>query len=278
MIGFDSSLREVSIEGSPSAEPNAAGELVIDVGEIRAGPGGLESLHCYQLKHSTVRVGTATPPSELKKTIKGFADRFAEYSNEAEPQFSGISFYFVSNRPISPEFKSGVRSIAEGGATSESMVKKLEKFTGLNGAALRGFCAALTFEDQEADYQSQEKQLRAEIELWKSGIIEETATLPLLDLVARRALPESSALADNAIRRADVLVALDIKHSRQVFPAPAAMESISNAFEREQNVDLGKAIRDARDHIIVEATGGVGKSVVAQQLVTSFPRGSEALV
>ncbi len=113
LLSSNSSLKAITIEGaSPSEVSNegltTTGEELIDVGEYY-GSENLEHailIRYIQLKHSTVRTDKAWMPSELKKTIKGFAGRYkALHQLFSTIDLNGkLEFCFISNRPISTNF------------------------------------------------------------------------------------------------------------------------------------------------------------------------------
>ena len=159
LISPTSSLIAITIEGPSLSETDAeeyvtTGEELIDVGEYY----GSESLEeatlvrYIQLKRSTVRTDEAWTPSELKKTLKKFAERYIALQQRFE-KFnlnSKLEFWFVSNRPINTNFSEAIHDAAEGISTRHvDDLKKLEQFTNLSGTALANFCKLLRFEGEQ---------------------------------------------------------------------------------------------------------------------------------
>ena len=271
-----SPVQAITIEGSP--EPNAAGEYVIDVGEVLADDSGSESVRYYQLKHSTVRTQNPTNLSELTKTLAGFGARFREKPKRNQNGFTNRSFLFVSNRPVSASIKDAISLIAKGAKAPAKIATQLATITGLSKAELQRFCGNLTFLDQEGDYLKQERELRAEVARY-TGSVDDGPTSRLVGLVWDQALPTpKGARARGTISRERVLWSLGVDNAQDLFPAPMAMESISNAFLREQHRDIVRCIAKKSSQMILHAPGGVGKSVVARQLAGSFAKGSVGLV
>lgn len=276
MIHPASLVRLITIEGSP--ESNEAGEYVIDVGEVMEGDGGSEWVKYYQLKHSTVRLSKPFTFSELENTIKGFADRFRAKPLKGKRPFTKREFLFISNRQVGGSIKNAFKEISHGDYSSSKVKAQLEKTTGLRGAALQEFCASMSFSDQEAGYIEQEKELRFEIAKFIAGKLSDTATQTLEGLVANEALPTPRGTRKRGtIVREQVLKSLGVDHPRNLFPAPLAMESLDQAFKREQHRELVNGIVSAPNHLILHAPGGVGKSIVAMQLAKAFSKGSVGL-
>src|SRR5687767_191329 len=84
---LSSDLVAVTIEAASSADTanisgGDAGTEVIDIAEYYGSedPPEARLVRYLQLKHSTLRAGVSWPPSGLKKTLAGFAKRYAALS------------------------------------------------------------------------------------------------------------------------------------------------------------------------------------------------------
>lgn len=277
LIDLGSRVEAITVEGSP--EPNAAGELVIDVGKVLAADGGEKSVEYFQLKHSTVKTSKHITFSELAHTLAGFAERFRHGRSKKAAKFSITEFSVISNRQVSPTVKNGFQAIATGAKAPSRFSADLKKTTKLPAADLKLFCSAVSFRDDEGDYLQQERELKFEIAPYSTSGYEDTEVLKLVGLVTEHALPESKGRRRRgSIVREDVLKRLGVDHTRDLFPAPSAMEPIDAAFLREQHTEFVRKIKGAPRPVILHAPGGVGKSVVAQQLARSFPKGSVGIV
>jgi hypothetical protein len=157
--------------------------------------------------------------------------------------------------------------------------QRFESATNLKGEDLQRFCATLAFVDGEGNYRAQKYELRAEMADYLAGAVESNEVDGLIALVIDRALPESEEGRSNGeIYREDVLQRLGVTSERQLFPALPQFEKISDPIKREQHEQLLAYVLANPSPAIVHASGGVGKSVVAQQLVESLPIGSWGLV
>ena len=85
------------------------GEEIIDVGEYFGSEDvTLATLVRYiQLKHSTLHADEAWTPSGLEATIGKFAKRYIGLRKRLGEELSvgKLECWFVSNRPIDPDFK-----------------------------------------------------------------------------------------------------------------------------------------------------------------------------
>lgn len=275
MIQPNSTLRHVRVERS--SEPNEAGELVIDLEERHVSESGEESFHYYQMKHSTVRLDKETAPSELKSTLKGFAQRHqsASKASKSAKRF----YYYISNRLVSRSLKEAVSQLVRGGFVDAKMTRKLSSYTTLPKASLKEFFSSFSFQDQEDGYERLEEELHFDLAHVLAGTVEEGMTHRLIGLISDQALPKAKkSRTQGMIIQVDVLRVLGVRNPNGLFPAPAAFEPLTKAFKREQHVELARQITSwGVGHIIIHAEGGVGKSVVAQQLQNAMPKHSFCL-
>lgn len=285
LLSPNAKLKAVTIEGpskfeTDEAETVVAGEELIDVGEYY-GSEKIEQatlIRYIQLKHSTVRVDVAWVPSELKKTIKGFAKRYEELQNRLGTVCLNkkLEFWFVSNRPINNDFLETIQDAAEGApARHATNLTKLENFTGLNGTALANFCKLLRLEGNQEGLWDQRNLLAQDVKYYLVDT-DIDAPMQLKELVTKKALSENA--GNPSITRMDVLRALktDMDH---LFPASCLISDLENAVPREQEEALFQAIVQTNGTpIIVHAAGGVGKSIFATRIKLGLPEGSSSVL
>lgn len=268
-----SPLRCIVIEGSKERE--GAGESVIDVAEyVDLGDRDDEEITYFQLKHSTKRVYDHFNLSDLRDTIEGFAKRFRELCCE-ESQVDrprSVKFSIVTNRSISERFKNGILEIGNGVTVGKQFQKTLEKYTELNGEHLRRFCTSLELADGEGNYNVQRHELHAEMSTLVAGAVDNTEIDSVIALVQD---PDNFG---RQIVREDILQRFGVTSERELFPAPPEFEELECSIKREQHESLLDQILQNTAPIIIHASGGVGKSVVARQLMDSLPIGSLGIV
>ena len=285
LLSSQSGLVGVSIEGpSPDELPPAsaalAGEELIDIAEYYGDEdvSRAQLVRYMQLKHSSRHAAEAWTASGLEKTLAGFSARYKDLLQ----RFSSydlarrLEFWFVTNRPIGPDFTEAVADAASGRVPRHpNELRKLEGFTGLKGAALSSFCSLIRFEDCQEGYWDQRNILFQDI----SGYLPDfdvDAPMQLKELVTRKALSETE--QNPIITKMDVLRVLKTDESR-LYPAPCLIKTIDNAVPREQEADLIQAIIQAENQpVIVHALAGVGKSVFSTLIPTGLPQGSIAVL
>lgn len=278
-----STLESIVIEGSGPDESGLDGEYVMDVTEYsNQYENDSGTISYYQLKHTTTKEDTPFNLSDLRNTIEGFAARYAEHfcSDTSSDSSPNVTFTIVSNRRISSTFKKNFATIANGekilrqdGKVSQSQ-KTIEEYTKLQELDLQNFCGLVEFADSEGNYNVQREDLRAELASILAVTVDDTRLANIIELVRSKVMPDS----DGKIIREDVLRRFGVTSERQLFPAPSEVEALEEIIEREQHATLLQNVLEASTPIIIHAGGGVGKSVVAQQLANSLPSGSLGIV
>ena len=273
LVNQNSSLKVVVIEGSE--EKKHAGEYVIDVAEYHQFSDKEEShsITYYQLKHSTKRLDTPFLLSGLKGTIEGFAERYISLTNDNKAS-KLFNFIIITNRPVCEKFKKNIKYIASSGSADKRFLRTIENYTKLKDSDLVQFCSLLSFEDGEGNYLEQKYSLHAELSELMAGVVDNSQVDTIISLVTERALPDNQ----GRIVREDILMRLGAASDRDLFPAPQKFEPLDNSILREQHDDLLKTIIGASKPVIIHAEGGVGKSVVCQQLADALPLGSQGII
>ena len=265
-------VRMITVEGSINR--NQAGEYVIDMAEYAKPTKASERVTYYQLKHSTVRTEEEFGLKDATKTLRGFAGLFREAKNTAD-----VSFKLVTNRQVSQKLKDNLQLIRDGEKPKPGFLKSLFNSTKLSGAKLRAFCLRLSFIDGQGDYIAQKRMLRGEMADCIAGFNEDGPEIEsLIAMVADRALPKSENPKRHLgeIHPEDVLQRLGATSG--LFPAPPSFGDVRNVFEREGHAALVETVTKQSGTTIIHAEGGVGKTIVAQQLAESLPPGSAAVL
>lgn len=276
-------LVAVTVEGPSADEAQGddinAGDELIDVGLYYGAENRDDArlVRYIQLKHSTCRATEAWTASGLAKTIKGFARRFAELLEyyPAEDVVQRFRFEFTTNRPINPEVKEALADLASGAAARHpSLCRTLVRFTGLDKTRAEQFYNLFSAEGGEGDLWAQRNLLMWDISAYLPDA-DYDAPVQLKELVTRKATTEFQ--SDPSIRRCDVLRALKASEE-QLWPAPCLIPDATDTLPREQEQEILCTLLSAKTPLVIHADGGVGKSVLAAQLVASMPSGSEAVL
>lgn len=278
MLPPDAALVAVSIEGvtPDEGEQVSAGLDAIDVAEY-VGTTDLASVPrvtYLQLKHSTRQANEPWQVSGLRPTISKFAERYAALVARfgREDVAARFFFGFETNQPIAQAVTDAIAAIVydEPGAEETSFAKA----TGLTGDILRGFVAQFTLRAHTPDYLQQRRLLSTDLSAYLPDN-DRDAPLQLRDLVTRKATSEFA--RNPVITRHDVLHAIGVTGD-ELYLAPSLIEAPITIVEREQLSTLVAQIVTEPSPVIVQADGGVGKSVVATRIGEHMPPGSVTLV
>ncbi|MEO5337835.1 MAG: hypothetical protein H7841_13230 [Magnetospirillum sp. WYHS-4] len=281
-----SDLIAVSVEGVSEREIDgkelAAGLLVVDTAEYYGSQDirqARQVVYC-QLKYSTREGDTPWPVSGLADTLKGFAASFREKTLElGRPEVLGkIRFQFVTNRPISPNVLAAFEALRLGtppatlGGAVEKAREALITETGLSVAEFRDFAGLVQFLAEQPDRQNLTSLLALDA---RRVSLDSDATMRMKTLVQVHTTSDKA--RDKVIAREKVLVAFGVT-SDDLFPAPAKLEPAESAFQRVQEMDIASTIIQAGWPIVIQAAGGIGKTILAQRLGGHMPPGSETVL
>lgn len=283
LLSQSTDLVAVSIEG-PSSRENDTGGLdegaeLIDVGRYFYDEDVVKArrIEFIQLKHSTVQTAKHWTGSGLKKTIKGFAERYRKLcTTQSVQKVRGkVTFKFITNRPIAIDVLQSIEDLAgESTPRHAEVASLLTGYSGFTGSELSEFFGLFSAEGGEPDLWEQRNLLSRDASTYLSDP-DYDAVDQLVTLVNRRALSETK--NDAAIRKTDVLRALKVDPT-QLFPAPCEVAAPNFELVRTQDAEVLQLVLDTNVPIIIHADAGVGKSMMARRLACAMPYGSHAVL
>lgn len=278
-----SGLDVLTIEGPSKSEFQKEiedGEEIVDVGEYYGSNkfSDASKIIYSQLKHTTVHEEDRFQPSDLEKTIKGFAKRYQKFLT-IEPKLDvlkKLEFHFISNRAISQDFYKSICELQETGkVTKTTNLEKLELYSNLKGTDLEEFIKLVKFPSQEPNYIAQREILAQDIAYYLPGD-DVNAPNELKDLIHRKALSENKESPE--ITRYDVLRALKTNPD-DLFPVKNLIKQLEKIVDRPIIKTLIDTITESRSQkFIIQAEGGVGKSILSTQIHSYIPSESLSIV
>lgn len=270
------SLVAVTIEGASPEEEIAEGLNVIDLALYRGNtaPDTASQISYRQFKHSTLHASEEWTDSGLSKSLQGFAERYEKLVEAYGPDdvSKRFRFEFETNRPIARTVFEALSDLAEGKDSERSAY--FRRKLSLTGCALQEFAKLVNLIPNAPDFLTQRSLLEQGIGTYLPDN-DKNAPLQLKDLVARKATTEFE--RDPQIRRQDVLDAIGARE-HSLFPAPSLIELPRQIVTREQLPAIAAEIIASNDPIIIQAEGGVGKSITATTLLEQLPSGSVGFV
>ncbi|MCS4297720.1 MULTISPECIES: hypothetical protein [Acinetobacter] len=278
-----SGLHALTIEGPSKSEFTKVieeGEEIVDVGEYFGSKSFIDASKIIysQLKHTTVQENENFPPSSLKNTIEGFSKRFRKLLaiTSKDLVLQKVEFHFVSNRAISTDFYESIRQLQETGqVTKTENLQKLKDYTDLDGQALEEFIKLVKFPSQEPNYIAQREILAQDVAYYLPGD-DVNAPNELKELITRKALSENKETPE--ITQHDVLRALRT-NSDDLFPVKNLIKQLEKIVDRPIVRTLIDTITRSRSQkFIIQAEGGVGKSILTTQIHNYIPSGSLSII
>ncbi|MDG4548884.1 MAG: hypothetical protein P9F19_04225 [Candidatus Contendobacter sp.] len=277
----------VSIEGCSTAEggsQTSGTELVVDTAEYYGHEDFLlaERVEYVQLKHSTIRTEDEWTIAGLAKTVSQFIILFQQRCADFGPEAAAakLRFAFVTNRPIHSEVMQALAAAQQDeGETDEETISTLARWnakSGLNAAKFKCFLRLLRLQGRESNRAVQDDELRGGLATLSPRSTDEELRDQLVEFVRRNTL--TNAAHDPVIRQAALLKCLGVAMPEDLFPAPPRFEEIPAPLPTQQEEQVAECVRRANAPVLVHATSGVGKSVLARRLPALMPPGSVAVV
>lgn len=278
LLSPGTNIVSIAIEGPSRHELEGqstltAGEHVVDVAEYLISEDLMAGGRVVyrQLKHSTAQQDEPWTMYGLSKTLKGFAARFKKLHELQPSQSTSAKFEFVSNRSVHTRVLQALSDVASRTEHPDDRdeVALLRRYLALEDADLEAqFCSAFVVDTTAPSLLPLVAEFEHDVASYLPGSDPE-AVLKLKEAITKRA----TTLDKSTITRADVLVALGTTEDG-FLPAPSRLVTPATIFSRAQYSELAERISEAPQPVIVHASGGVGKSVFAQQLGNYLPNGS----
>lgn len=278
-----SDLISITVEGVSLDEATTdnvgTGEEVVDVAEY-FGNSEIKlarKIIYHQLKHSYQ--GKPWTLSALKKTLNGFFKRFEIWKKEVTDVCTQeINFTYTTNRLADQDVYDLVSRIRSKSLTKKDK-KKWSQIKGYLGTASDDlayeFFSHFSIYDSNEIHWKQRSILIEELRGYIPGGDSE-AVDQLWRLVVDKISPEYA--ANPEITREDVLRYLNTNND-ELYPAPSLIELGENHFAREQESEFFQMIMEGNGKpIVIHAEGGIGKTALANRLVSQISRTSQAIL
>lgn len=296
LLNPKSNLVAVSIEGISSREDKASDEkglLAIDTAEYYGSEKieDAQKIKYFQLKYSTVNPNKKWTTAQIsprkvgvaKGTIVSFAVNFkenlAKYGENAV--LSKFEYYFVTNRPIDPDIKTLIELNSKNKQYTD-LTKEVQKVynrffedCGLEETEFKIFLKLLGFLDIQDSRYTQKSELNKEVNKFMPEF-DIDAPLKLKELIRSRVMPEHT--NDPVIRKETIYHAFGVTKIEDLLPAASQFEKLDTYIHRMQEDDIVKQIIVSSSPVVIHASGGVGKSIFAQNLSSLMPEGSKTVI
>lgn len=237
-----------------------------------------------QLKYSIAKAGVQLVASDMAKTLKKFSLSEAELlkTHPGAHNVAKRSYRVVSNRPFGQHFLDAINALKSGRKPGSdevaSQLQQIKKVLKLKAADRVEFAKRLAFTGEEPNLPGLKNAVAIRLNRWSAGNdLESAARLGRLDEIIR-AKAESSGQGRNVIRFPDVLQALRLEEVEDLLPTPTAFPQVKGTLTRCQGAQIIARLPTLDRPLLVHATGGVGKTVLMQQLRDATPAGHEVIL
>lgn len=237
-----------------------------------------------QLKYSIAKANAQLVASDMLKTLKKFSLSEAELlkAHGGTANLAKRSYRVVSNRPFGQHFLDAIQALRTGQKPTTddvaSQLKQIRKVLKLTAAQHAEFAKRLAFTGEEPNLRGLKNAMAIRLNRWSAGNdLHTAARLGGLDEMIRDKA-ESAGQGRNVVRRTDVLIALRLEEVEDLLPTPAAFPQVTRALKRQQGEDLLGRLHNHVRPLLVHATGGMGKTVLMQQLRDSMSARHEVIL
>ena len=279
----------IAVEGLAPVDEQGVSDETVEIADLVLyygnGPkfDAAESVAIIQFKYSKALAGVPYRASEIKKTIRKFAQAYRSYKKKhgAKEVEEKLSFELITNRPIHPGLTEAIKHVASATLLKGDAKKQAGQFvsaSGLGGKEVRRFAQKVAIIGRAGSLMQNKQALSRVIADW-SAAPDAFARARLGAM--RQLLRDKAGLAGqggNLVTRTDVLDVLELQSPDDLFPCPASFPRIGKVVSREQLTEAVKLVPQLDKPLLIHAAGGVGKTVFLQSLSKVLSERHETVV
>ena len=281
-------LAGMAVEGlSPPDQKNASSEtvqvadLVLYYGE-RPSFGDSRRTEIVQFKYSVSYENVDFRMSHAKKTVKKFARAYADFENEhgAKEVREKLRFQLITNRPAFPALTEAISGLAERTRLTGEAKKQADQFKRaslLDDEQLAEFAGKFSVAGLAGNLGDIKNDLSNILVDWSAtrDAVASSRLGKMRDMVRGKAGSEGE--GKNVITRMDVLATLGIAHEEELLPCPPNLPEVEEIVERGQLATALELIPELSKPLLVNAAGGMGKTVFIQSLAEKLEEKNEVI-
>ncbi|MGY2264999.1 hypothetical protein [Pseudomonas sp. SDO5561_S422] len=273
----------IAVEGLSPADQVNSDDATAEIADLALYYGASPDFaHCdaqaiLQLKYSIAKANVPLVASDMIKTIRKFSQSEIELLKLYRGTHSILkrTYRVVSNRPFGQHFLDAVEALKTAVQPTDSQVSsqldQIKRVLQLNPADYGVFASRLEFVGKEPTLQGLENIVSKRINLWSAGSgLHTSARLGNLRAMIR-AKAEGAGQNNNVIQLVDVLDVLQLEEVKDLLPTPEAFPPVRAKLTRLQAFELITRLKTLDRPLLVHGTGGMGKTVLMQQLRESAP-------
>lgn len=285
----DSDLKAIAVEGPSPVDRIQASAATVEVADITMYFGGPPSfdqasrITFAQFKYSIADKDKDFRASDAKKTVEKFGKTYREYNEKygVKAVQDKLGFQLITNRPISPAFLKAVDALAANTGCEGDVGKQAMQFqiaSGLSGKPLTAFARKFKMLGRTGSLPATKNELASLLVDWSAASGDSIAAArlgKLKDLVRDKA--GSAGTEQNLITRTDILAALQINDPKDLLPCESLLPDVGTILEREQLAEAMARVSQSVVPLLIQATGGVGKTVFMETLASKLAVNHEVI-
>ena len=277
----DSDLTAVAIEGLSPADQTQASATTVEVADITMYFGGNPNFEeaakttLTQFKYSISDKDKDFRVSKAKKTIEKFSKTYREYKRKygAQAVEDKLDFQLITNQPISKSLLDAIDALVSSTCCRgdvEEQAKQFRNASDLTGRPLAAFTRKFKILGCTGGLPATKNELTSLLVDWSatSDPIAAARLGKLRELVREKA--GSAGSYQNLIARTDILAALQISDPKDLLPCEPRLPNVGKIIEREQLADAMTLVSQMNAPLLIQATGGIGKTVLMKTLATKL--------
>ena len=284
----NSDLTAIAVEGLSPADQIRASAATVEVADITMYFGGNPNFGeaakttLAQFKYSIAGKDKDFRASNAKKTIEKFGKTYREYKRKygAQAVENKLDFQLITNQPISKFLLEAIDALVSSTRCRGDVEKQAKQFrnaAGLTGCPLAAFARKFKILGRTSSLLATKNELTSLLVDWSatSDPIAADRLGKLRELVREKA--GYAGTDRNLITRTDILAALKIGDPEDLLPCEPRIPNVGKIVEREQLADAMTRVSQTNAPLLIQATGGIGKTVFMEALATKLANDHEVV-
>ena len=277
----ESDMTAIAVEGLSPTDQARASAQTVEIADITMYFGGNPEFEqaakttFAQFKYSIADKDRDFRATNAKKTVEKFGKTYQEYKRTygAQAVQEKLDFQLITNQPISKSLLEAIDALASNTPGKGDIGKQAKQFqaaSGLSGKPLAAFARKFKLLGRTGSLPETKNELASLLVDWSatSYPIADARLGKLRELVREKA--GHAGTDRNLIMRTDILAALHIGDPKDLVPCEPRISDVGAILEREQLADAMALASSLTAPLLIQATGGVGKTVFMNTLATKM--------
>lgn len=271
-----STLRILTVEGFSIEDEPSVSDSATEIADLVRYRNGIDintasSIEVLQLKYSIARADQGIRAFDIRKTLEKFAATDADFTKRVGPDRVGaaVRYEIITNRPFSPGLVDAFQGLHDGRnleGDAADQAKYIKDALPDLADKLTSFLSRISLNGSQGTLTDTQGAVRRTLADWTvpNDPLTKVRLDNLRNLVRDKA--GSKGQGNNHIDRVTLLACLEVDDERDLFPTPDAFTTIPEIVERAVVADLVAKINEPGYPLLIDATGGMGKTVLMQSI------------